>query len=75
MIDADYLEPLQALVRGVNPHFIARVAEQTESDVTFEVGMADKPFKEVSEVAITRFSTGASFAFTDRGIPLPLTVV
>jgi len=36
---------------------------------------AESPANECDEVAITRFSTGSSFVFEDRGIPLPLTVV
>lgn len=75
MIDADHLEPLQALVRGVNPRFLATVAEDDDDALTVDVRMVEKPFKESTEVAITRFSTGASFEFTDRGIPLPLTVL
>ncbi len=75
MIDADHLDPLQALVRGVNPRFVATVVEHDDDALTVEVRMGEKPFKESTEVAITRFSTGAAFEFTDRGIPLPLTVV
>lgn len=74
LIPAD-LRPLDALVRGVNPRFAARVGAIDEHGWTAEITLAEQPFREASEVAVTRFSTGASFAFTDRGKPLPLTVV
>ena len=75
MIDAEHLGPLNALVRGVSPRFAVRVVEETDTALTVEVVTGEPPAKEAPEVALTRFSTGADFAFTDRGIPLPLTVV
>ncbi|WP_330250035.1 hypothetical protein OG874_27660 [Nocardia sp. NBC_00565] len=75
MIDPDHLAPLEAMVRGVNPRFFARSATADEHGWTAEIALAAAPFKEATEVAITRISTGAAFTFTDRGIPLPLTVV
>lgn len=75
MIDPDHLAPLEAMVRGVNPRFFARSATADESGWTAEIALAATPFKEATEVAITRISTGAAFTFTDRGIPLPLTVL
>ncbi|AWK71009.1 hypothetical protein CBI38_04935 [Rhodococcus oxybenzonivorans] len=75
MIDGAHLEPLDALLRGVSPRFSARVIEETDTALTVEVVTGEAPAKEASEVALTRFSTGADFAFTDRGIPLPLSVV
>ncbi|WP_081512583.1 hypothetical protein [Nocardia donostiensis] len=75
MIDPDHLEPLDALVRGVNAHYYSRVTDTDENGWTADILRADAPFREASEVAVTRFSTGADFTFTDRGIPLPLTVI
>ncbi|ATQ30965.1 hypothetical protein D092_00895 [Rhodococcus ruber Chol-4] len=75
LIDGDHLGPLQALVRGVDPHFTARVVSEDAHALTVEVIREAEPASECGEVAITRFSTGATFAFADRGIPLPLTVV
>lgn len=74
-IDADHLEPLVALVRGVNPAFDLHVVEDLSDSLTIEVVVGEAPSKEASEVALTRFSTGAGFAFSDRGKPLPLTVL
>ncbi|MDO3645941.1 hypothetical protein [Nocardia mangyaensis] len=75
MVTPDDLRPLDALVRGVNPRFVARVTATDQHGWTVDIDLADTPFREASEVAVTRFSTGAGFAFTDRGKPLPLTVV
>ncbi|MGO4204709.1 hypothetical protein AB4Z09_23785 [Rhodococcus sp. TAF43] len=75
LIDGDHLEPLQALVRGVNARFTAHVVSEDGDALVVDIRTEDGPTKECSEVAITRFSTGADFAFADRGIPLPLTVV
>ncbi|MEV5833708.1 hypothetical protein [Nocardia sp. NPDC052112] len=75
MIDPDHLAPLEAMVRGVNPRFEVRSASSDEHGWTAEIALAATPFKEAIEVAITRISTGAAFTFTDRGIPLPLTVI
>ncbi|WP_063041684.1 hypothetical protein [Nocardia pseudovaccinii] len=75
LIDATHLEPLEAMARGVNPRYAAHVIADTADELSICFLLADKPFAESGEVAITRFSTGADFRITDRGIPLPLTVV
>ncbi|AYF73115.1 hypothetical protein D7D52_03660 [Nocardia yunnanensis] len=74
LLDADHLQPLDALVRGVNPRFFSRVRAVDDCSLTVEIRCADTPFRLADEVAITRFSSGAGFVFADRGIPLPLTV-
>ncbi|MFC9994811.1 hypothetical protein [Nocardia sp. NPDC127526] len=75
LLDAEHLDPLNALVRGVNPRFEVRVRAADADALTIEIGSAAAPFPEAAEVAITRFSSGAAFTFTDRGAPLPLTVL
>ncbi|MBF6170188.1 hypothetical protein [Nocardia blacklockiae] len=75
LLDAEHLEPVDAMVRAVNPRFTARPRAADDATLTVEITTAAAPFKEAPEVAITRFSTGADFAFADRGIPLPLSVV
>ncbi|GAB2443365.1 hypothetical protein [Nocardia tengchongensis] len=75
LIDATHLAPLDAMARGVNPRYAAQVVADDENELTIGFVRAAEPFAEAGEVAITRFSTGADFRFTDRGIPLPLTVV
>lgn len=59
----------------MNPRFRSRVRAADDTTLTIEITTAAAPFKEAPEVAVTRFSTGADFAFADRGIPLPLSVV
>ncbi|GAA5061899.1 hypothetical protein [Nocardia callitridis] len=74
LLDAEHLEPVLALARGVDPRFEASATVDAGAlSIEFRVGT--RSYKEASEVAVTRFSTGADFHFTDRGIPLPLTVV
>jgi hypothetical protein len=75
MLGPEHLQPLNALVRGVNPRFSAEVVGVGADGWRAAVTLGDKAFREATEVALTRFSTGAAFTFTDRGIPLPLTVV
>ena len=67
------LRPLQAVVQGVSPYFDVEVAG-THDDWTLQVVRRDEPAKELDEVAVTRFSKGAGFAFAPRR-SLPLTVV
>ncbi|WP_372451886.1 hypothetical protein [Nocardia albiluteola] len=74
LLDADHLAPLNAMARGVNPRFDARVRAADEAEIVFEIATAPTAFRELPEVAITRFSTGAEFTFTERR-SLPLTVV
>lgn len=75
MLDPDHLAPLDALVRGVDAHYYSKVTDNDAQGWTVEIDRADEPFRESSNVAVTRVSTGAEFGFADRGIPLPLTVV
>jgi hypothetical protein len=75
LIDAEHLDPLQALVRGVNPHFTVRVLEDSEAGLLVTVDTTADAAPECVEVAITKVSSGAAFTFEDRGIPLPLFVV
>ncbi len=75
LVDGEHLEALNALVRGVDPHFSVRIVAEDADALVVEVIVEPTPAKECGEVAITRFSTGSNFVFADRGIPLPLTVV
>ncbi|WP_309230231.1 hypothetical protein [Nocardia sp. SYP-A9097] len=75
LIDASHLEALNALVRGVNPRFDVSPRSASSEALAVEIGLAPEPFRESSEVAITRFSTGAAFSFADRTPGLPLTIL
>lgn len=72
LIDADHLEPLDALLRGVDPHLRADVLDDGADALVVEVVTDDAPAREADEVALTRFSTGADFAFADRGTPVEI---
>jgi hypothetical protein len=67
------VRPLQSIVQGVSPYLDVEVSG-TRDDWTAHIVRRESPAKEAGEVAVTRFSTGASFAFTPRR-SLPLTVV
>ena len=66
-------KPLQAIVQAVDSHLRAEVAG-TQSDWTVRVTVSDTPAKELGEVAVTKFSGGASWVFEERK-SLPLIVV
>jgi len=57
--------PLQAAVRAVDPHLDVEVVGSAAA-WTLTVVRRDEPAPEASEVAVTRFSTGATFAFQPR---------
>ena len=65
--------PLQAVLRAVDPHLDVEVTGSPER-WTAAVVRRDAPAPEAEEVAVTRFSTGASFAFEPRR-SLPITPV
>jgi hypothetical protein len=65
--------PLQAIVRAVDPHFDVEISG-TQTDWTLEVVRREAPAPEADEVAVTKFSQGATFQFQTRK-SLPLTVL
>ena len=65
--------PLQAIVAAVNPKLDVQV-EGTETRWTASVIERSSPAKELPEVAVAKFSGGATFQFEPRR-SLPLTVV
>ncbi|MBV6727146.1 hypothetical protein [Nocardioides daeguensis] len=63
-------EALRAIAGAVDPHLDVRVAEAPHAGWSVEV-VAGESRPEAEEVAVTRFSTGASFAFEPRrSIPI-----
>ena len=69
----DSVRPLQAAVRAIDPHLDVEMAG-TDTDWTATVVRRDEPAPDFDEVAVTRISTGASFAFEPRR-SLPITPV
>jgi len=65
--------PLQAIVNAVNPNLDVQV-EGTDTTWTASVIERSTPAKELPEVAVAKFSGGATFQFEPRR-SLPLTVV
>ena len=65
--------PLDAIVQAVDPH-LEVVVDGSETDWSLHVVETDTAAKEADEVAVTRFSGGATFAFQPRR-SLPITPV
>jgi len=65
--------PLQAIVRAVDPHLDVEVTG-TDEEWAARVLVREQPAPVADEVAVTRFSTGADFAFEPRR-SLPITPV
>jgi len=62
----EWTAPLQAVVRGLDRHFDVEI--DRVDDATWRAGVVRRaePAAEAEEVAVTKFSTGASFAFEPR---------
>jgi hypothetical protein len=65
--------PLQAAVRAIDPHLDVELAGSDDA-WTATLVRRDEAAKEFGEVAVTRFSTGASFEFEPR-MSIPITVL
>ncbi|MBD0861031.1 hypothetical protein IA539_07360 [Gordonia sp. zg691] len=75
IIDADHLEPLQAAATAVNPHLSVEGATEVDGALEVRIATSETARRESGEVAIARFSGGASFEFVDRGRSIPITPV
>ncbi|MDT4936589.1 MAG: hypothetical protein QOG80_260 [Pseudonocardiales bacterium] len=67
LLDADHLEPVQAILHAVDPSLRAELTRDDGDVLELTVVHDGEPHDELPEVGITRFSTGASFTFADRG--------
>ena len=72
MLDAAHPEPMDAIVRAIDPRYRCEPIDDGTFEVAFEVVMDDAAAPVAGEVALARFSTGATFAFEDRGTPVAL---
>ena len=61
------LRPLDAMVRGVCPAASVEVESMSSDTMVLRVVGTDEAAPEADEVSLTRFSTGADFAFQPRG--------
>lgn len=75
ILDVDHVEPLQAAATAVDPYLVVADATEADGDLVVRITKADTPQKEYGEVAVARFSGGASFEFVDRGRSIPITPV
>lgn len=79
LLTVEHLEPLQAMATAVDPYRVATGKLDVHSsgkfglEVTFSRGSEAQA--ESGEVAITRFSSGSSFQFSDRGPSIPITPI
>ena len=69
MLDEEHLEPLDAIVRTVDPRYRC-VPRGRSDDIAFEVVLDVVPAAVAGEVELARISTGATFEFADRGTPV-----
>lgn len=72
LLDADHLGPLDAIVRVLDDRFRCQPVEDDDAGLVVEVVRGAEPAPESDDVLLTRFSTGAAFAFEDRGTPVEL---
>lgn len=72
LLDAEHLAPLDAIVRAVDPRLRCEARPAPDGWLAVVVLAADHPAPEAADVGLTRFSTGARFAFADRGTPVAL---
>ncbi len=72
MLDADHLAPLDAIVRVLDDRLRCAAVSDDDHGLVVEVVRGDSPSPEPDDVLLTKFSTGAAFAFEDRGTPVEL---
>ncbi|MGO8871051.1 MAG: hypothetical protein ACLQPH_06540 [Acidimicrobiales bacterium] len=72
LIDADHLGPLDAIVGAVDRRLRCVVVEDGARELVVEVVRGDDERPVPDDVRLTQFSTGADFAFTDRGTPVEI---
>ena len=72
LLEEGHLEPLDAIVLAVNPRLRCEVLASTEAELVIEVvqGVDERPTSQ--DVRLTEFSTGADFAFEERGTPVEI---
>ncbi len=75
LLAPDHVEPVQAIATAVDPYLQVSDARRVVGGLEVTVTRGAVPHKESGEVAIARFSSGASFEFGDRGRSIPITPV
>ena len=72
LLGADHLEPLDAIVGAVDRRYRSVVLADGPDELVVEIVRGDEELPVPDDVRLTEFSTGADFAFTDRGTPVVL---
>ena len=72
LLDADHLEPLDAIVGAVDRRYRCVVVSDGPDELVVEVVLGDDELPVPDDVRLTEFSTGADFTITDRGTPVVL---
>ena len=72
LLDADHLGPLDAIVRAIDDHLHCEPVTDDDDGLVVEVVRGAAPVPESGDVALTRFSTGATHVFEDRATPVAL---
>ncbi len=70
MLDANHLEPLDAIVRSVDARLGCHAVSDDGVELVIEVVRSNSESPVSDEVTLTRFSTGATHRFEDRGTPV-----
>jgi hypothetical protein len=72
LLDRDHLEPLDAIVGAVDRRLLCAVVSDDNEQLVVEVVLGADEHPVSDDVRLTEFSTGADFAFSDRGTPVVL---
>ncbi len=73
-VDAEHLEPLDAIAWAIDPRFRCDVVSSDDRELVVEVVMDDEPRPLAEPVVMAQFSTGADFHFEDRGTPVSVRI-
>ena len=72
MLDGDHLAPLDAMLRSIDPHLRCEATADDDDGLVVEVVRGTTEVPLADEVVLTRFSTGTTHRFVDRGTPVAL---
>lgn len=66
------LHPIDAMVRALDDRYTCQVTQDDADALVVEVVLGSESHPTASDVRLTQFSTGATFAFTERRTPVTL---
>ena len=71
LLDGDHLEPLDAMVWAIDPHLRCQ-AISDDGVLVVEVVRGPSEARVSDDVRLTRFSTGTTHTFENRGTPVAI---